>query len=61
MENPLRHTFQWKFTLGKHVRDKVHYDMQSTDLQNDIKGTGNYGMEQTGRYFHTTSSARDST
>jgi hypothetical protein len=27
--------------LGKHIRDKVHFDLQPTDLQNDIKGTDN--------------------
>ena len=30
-----------KSTLGKHIRDKVHFDMLPTDLQNGIKGTGN--------------------
>ena len=37
-EVPNRHTSQWKSTLGKHVRDKDHFDMQPTDPQNDIKG-----------------------
>ena len=32
---------QWKSTLGKHIRDKVYFDMQPTDPQNGIKGTGN--------------------
>ena len=31
----------WKSTLGKHIRDKVHSDMQPTDPQNNIKSTGN--------------------
>ena len=41
MEDPNRHTPQWKSTLGKHIRDKVNFDMQPTYPQNDIKGTGN--------------------
>jgi len=45
MEDPNRHTPQWKSTLGKHIRDKVHFDMQPTDPQNDIgaQATVNYG------------------
>ena len=41
LENPNRRISQWKFTLGKYIRDKVHFDMKITDLQNDIKGTCN--------------------
>ena len=41
LEDPNRCTSQWKSTLGKHVRDKVHFDMQPTDPQSNIKGTGN--------------------
>jgi hypothetical protein len=41
LENPNRHAFQWRSTLGKHIRDKVHYEMQLFDPQNDIKGTDN--------------------
>ena len=40
LEDPNRHTPQWKFTLGKHIRDKVYFDMQPTDPQSDISGTG---------------------
>jgi hypothetical protein len=40
-------------------QDKLHFDMQPTDPQNDIKGTGN--CEQTSRSYQTTSSARDNT
>jgi len=36
-----RHTPPWKPMLGKHIRGIVHFDMQPTDLQNDIKGTDN--------------------
>jgi hypothetical protein len=36
-----RHAPQWKSTLGKHVRGRAHFDMQPTDPQNNIKGTGN--------------------
>jgi len=39
--NSNRRTPQWKSTLRIHIRDKDHFDMQSTDPQNDIKGTGN--------------------
>jgi hypothetical protein len=31
LEDPNRHTPQWKSTLGQHIRDKVHFDMQPTD------------------------------
>jgi len=41
LEDPNRRTPQWKFTLGKHIWDKVHYDMQPIDPQKTIKGTGN--------------------
>jgi len=40
MEGPNRHTPEWKSTLGKHIKDEVHFDTQPTDPQNDIKGTG---------------------
>jgi hypothetical protein len=35
--------------------------MKITDLQNDIKGTCNWNMEQAGRSCQTTSSTRDKT
>jgi len=41
LEDPNRCTPQWRSTPGKHIRDKVHFNMQPTDPQNDIKGTGN--------------------
>jgi hypothetical protein len=44
LKDPNRLTPQWKSTQGKHVRDKAHFDMQPTDPQNDIKGTGNCGL-----------------
>ena len=41
LAGPNRHTSQWKSTLGKRDRDKVYFDMQPTDQQNDLNGTGN--------------------
>jgi hypothetical protein len=63
LEDPNRHTPQWKSTLGKHIRDKVHFDMQPTDLQNDIKGTGNCELcnRQVDLIIPRTSSTRDNT
>ena len=41
LEDPNKCTPKYRSTLGKHIRDKVHSDMQPTDPQNNIKSTGN--------------------
>jgi hypothetical protein len=41
LEEPNRQGSQMESTLGKHIRDKVHFDMQPTDPQNGTKDTGN--------------------
>ena len=48
-EDPNRRTCQLKSSLGKQTRNKIHLDMHPTDPQNDINGTGNYELKQTGR------------
>ena len=59
LEDPNRHTPQWKSTLGKHIRDKVHFDMQPTKRYQGHRRL--WTLEQTGRSYQTISSTRDNT